>query len=80
MAVDLSAMRKLYQKGALKTAFIAPAPMERGAWVLMVVCNDGSQEYMTIARTSRHKIYKSLESVRADVERVGFNEVNLQVA
>lgn len=80
MAVDLSAMRKLYQEGALMTAFIAPAPMERGAWVLMVVRNDGSQEYMTVARKDRHKIYKSLESVRADVERVGFNEVKLQVA
>jgi hypothetical protein len=80
MAVDLSAMRKLYQEGGLVAAIVTPAPMERGAWVLTVVRLDGSHEYMTIARSERHKIYKSLDAVGADVERVGFKEVTLQVA
>lgn len=83
MAVDLSAMRKLYKDGALKAAIVAPAPMESGAWVLTVERTDGSHEYMTVARKERHKIYKSLESVSADAARVGFSEVkvvNLQVA
>lgn len=31
MAVDLSAMRKLFEVGALKEAIVAPAPMEKGA-------------------------------------------------
>jgi hypothetical protein len=48
--------------------------------VLTVVRLDGSHEYMTIARSERHKIYKSLDAVGADVERVGFKEVTLQVA
>ena len=79
MVVDLSAMRKLYQDGALKAATVAPAPMERGAWVLMVDRTDGSQSYMTVARSDRQKIYKSLESVHADAKRVGFTEVTTQV-
>lgn len=79
MVVDLSAMRELYQEGALKAATVAPAPMERGAWVLMVVRTDGSQAYMTIARSERQKIYKSLEAVHADAKRVGFSEVTTQV-
>lgn len=79
MAVDLSAMRKLYQVGALKGATVAPAPMERGAWVLLVERTDGSQTYMTIARSERQKIYKSLEFVHADAKRVGFSEVATQV-
>lgn len=79
MAVDLSAMRKLYQDGALKAATVAPAPMEQGAWVLMVLRTDGTQAYMTVARSERQKIYKSLESVHADAKRVGFTEVTTQV-
>ncbi len=79
MAVDLSAMRKLYQEGALKAATVAPVPRMRGAWVLMVIRTDGSEEYMTVARSERQKIYKSLESVHADAKRVGFTEVTTQV-
>ena len=80
MAVDLSAMRKLFEAGALREAIVSPAPMENGAWVLMVERLDGAHEHMTIARSDRQKIYKSLESVRADAARVGFREVRLQVA
>lgn len=79
MAVDLSEMRKLYQNGALKAATVAPVPMVRGAWVLMVIRTDGSEVYMTIARSDRQKIYKSLESVHADAKRVGFSEVTTKV-
>ncbi|WP_230383581.1 MULTISPECIES: hypothetical protein [Pseudomonas syringae group] len=77
MAVDLSGMRDLYKDGALKTAFVSPAPMEAGAWVLTVELTDGSYEYMTVARKGRHKIYKSLDAVSADAQRVGFDEVRL---
>ncbi|WP_036993408.1 hypothetical protein [Metapseudomonas furukawaii] len=78
--MDLQAMRRLFEVGALSEAIIAPAPMESGAWVLMVERRDGLLEHMTVARTDRQKIYKSLESVRADAERVGFRKVTLQVA
>ena len=78
MAVDLSGMRKLYKDGALQAAIAAPAPMERGAWVLTVVRTDGSCEYMTIARSTRHKIYKSLDAVQADAAKVGFEEVKVR--
>lgn len=78
MAVDLSGMRKLYNDGALQAAIAAPAPMERGAWVLTVIRTDGSCEYMTIARSKRHKIYKSLDAVQADAAKVGFEEVKVR--
>lgn len=80
MAVDLSAMRKLFQKGLLKEAIVAPAPMQAEAWVLTVVRTDGSREYMSIARQERHKVYSSLDAVHADARRVGFSEVRTQVA
>lgn len=80
MAVDLDKMRKLFRKGALKSAFIAPAPMEPGGWILLVDRDDGSQDYMAVARTDRYKIYRTLEAAAADVERVGFHEAKLKVA
>lgn len=80
MAVDLSGMRDLYREGSLRGAFIAPAPMEPGGWILLVDRNDGSQDYMAVARTDRYKIYRTLEAAAADVERVGFNEAKLKVA
>ncbi|MFA0921418.1 hypothetical protein ALP73_01132 [Pseudomonas coronafaciens pv. garcae] len=80
MAVDLSGMRKLYSKGSLRGAFIAPAPMKPGGWILLVDHNDGSRDYMAVARTDRYKIYKTLEAAAADAERVGFSEVKLKVA
>lgn len=80
LAMDLQAMRKLFQTGALKDAVISPAPMEKGSWVLMTIRLDGKKEMMTLARSDEAKIYKSLDAVRADAERVGFREVRLQVA
>lgn len=80
MAVDLSAMRKLFKDGLLKEAIVAPAPMQREAWVLTVIRSDGSSEYMTIARTTRHKVYKSLDAAHSDAREVGFMEVKTLVA
>lgn len=79
MAVDLSAMRKLFNDGGLKSAIVAPAPMQKNGWELIVVHTDGTLDYMTVARSDRRKIYKSLESVHADAKRVGFVEVTTQV-
>jgi hypothetical protein len=80
LAMDLQAMRKLFETGALKEALISPAPMEQGSWVLMAVRLDGHHEHMTVARSERAKVYKSLDAVRADAVRVGFREVRFQVA
>lgn len=80
MGVDLSAMRKMFEVGALRSAIVAPVPLREGEWMLMVECLDGGHDYMTVARTTRQKVYKSLESARADAARVGFSEVRLRVA
>lgn len=79
MAVDLSAMRKLFQEGGLRSAMVVPVPMQLNAWELIAVCKDGSKEHMTIARSDRRKVYKSLKSVYADAARVGFPQVVIQV-
>ncbi|WP_241779044.1 plasmid replication protein RepB [Pseudomonas corrugata] len=78
MAVNLSGMRKLYKEGSLTAAIVAPALLENG-WVLIVKKKDGTSDHMTIARSPRHKIYKSLESAHLDAMRVGFSEVTTQV-
>jgi hypothetical protein len=78
--MDLSDMRKQFRKGAFEAALVAPAPMESNAWIFIVQRTDGKQEHMTIARSDRQKIYKSLDAVRADVERVGFKDVRWMVA
>lgn len=79
MAVDLSAMRQLFQEGELKSAMVVPVTMQLNAWELIAVCKDGSKEHMTIARSDRRKVYKSLKSVHADAARVGFTQVVIQV-
>lgn len=79
MAVDLSAMRKLFESGDLKDAIVARAPMEKSGWVLNIVRADGTKDYMTIARSTKHKVYKSLEAVTADLNRVGIKEVKMLV-
>lgn len=78
MAVDLSKMRKMFKKGALKSAIVAPAALEEG-WELIVIKTDGTPVCMTIAKSTRKKIYKSLESVHNDAKRVGFDEVTTKV-
>lgn len=80
MAVDLSAMRNLFEGGALKAAIVAPAPMQTDGWVFMVELANGKQETMTVARSTRQKIYKSFEAVRADAERIGFRDLRVQLA
>lgn len=78
--MDLQAMRTLFESGALREAVISPAPMEpAGSWVLMVTRGDGLIEHMTVARSDRQKVYRSLDAVSADAQRVGFREVRLQV-
>lgn len=78
-AVDLSGMRKLFKDGGLKTAIVVPAVLESGGWLLHFVRMDGKIECMTVARSERIKIYKSLESAHLDAKRVGFEEVTTQV-
>ena len=78
MATDLSGMRNLYREGHLTAAFITPANVPHG-WLLTCIRKDGSHEQMTIAKSSRIKIYKSLESVHLDAKRVGFATVTTEV-
>ena len=78
MATDLSGMRNLYKAGRLKAAFITPGD-GHNEWLLTCVRDDGTHEQMTIAKSSRIKIYKSLESVHLDAKRVGFDVVTTDV-
>ncbi|MDX9668603.1 plasmid replication protein RepB, partial [Pseudomonas sp. P5_152] len=57
---------------------VAPAPMQSG-WELIVVRTDGTLDYMTVARSDRRKVYKSLEAITLDAKRVGFDEVTTQL-
>lgn len=77
--MNLSEMRMLFEAGALQQAILANAPMGEG-FVMLVRRTDGKEEYMTVAKEERHKVYKSLEAARADAKRIGFKEVLLQVA
>lgn len=79
-AMDIQSMRSLFDVGVLQEAIIAPAPMEAGSWILLVQKFDGTLEHMTVARSKRQKIYKSLDSAVADVTRVGFKSMKLSVA
>lgn len=81
MAYNLAQMRKLFASGRLKAARIAPCtPGQPGQWNLVIERADGVQVVMTVDRSPRPKIYKSLEAAAADASRVGFNEVALKVA
>lgn len=78
--MDLSAMREKFQEGDLRAAVAIPVEMTRDAWLLMIIRNNGTNEFMTVARSDRHKVYKSLEAVHADAERVGFAEMKIRFA
>lgn len=73
--MDLSFMREQFNKGVLSAAVVAPAPSVQDAWVLIVHTKDGKEAVMTVARSDRQKVYKSLDAVRADAARVGFTDV-----
>ena len=73
-------MRTLFEAGALRKAKIVPVPMEEGAWMLSVERTDGKQEFVTVVRQTRYKIYKSLAAAKVDIARIGFREATLQVA
>lgn len=79
MAANISKMRKLFEEGRLVEAVIAPA-QKPGSWVFIAQRTDGILENMTVAISSRLKVYKSLEAAVADATRVGFEEVKLKVA
>lgn len=76
--MDLSAMRGKFDQGELRAAVAVPVPMSNDSWLLMVVFTNGTNEFMTVARSDRQKVYKSLEAVQADAERVGFAEMKIR--
>lgn len=71
---DLSDMRNSFLAGDLRSAVVEPLQNGPG-WKLKIVKADGSVEYMTVARRSRHKVYKSLSAAHEDAYRVGFPNV-----
>ena len=48
--------------------------------MLSVERTDGKQEFVTVARETRNKIYKSLAAAQVDIARIGFREATLLVA
>lgn len=78
MTYNLAQMRKLYASGRLKAARITPC--SPGEWQLTIERADGLEVVMTVNRSERPKLYKSLEAAAADASRVGFGEVALKVA
>ncbi|MBJ2242802.1 plasmid replication protein RepB [Pseudomonas proteolytica] len=78
MTMDLSAMRDKFEQGELRAAEAVPVAMANDAWLLMVVRTNGSHDFMTVARSDRQKVYKSLEAVHADAQRVGFAEMKIR--
>lgn len=77
MAHDLSRLRKLFERGALKSACIVPT--EKG-WNLTMESESGQHLLICVARSPRPKLYKSLAAAVADAGRIGFGEVTLKVA
>lgn len=71
---DLSDMRKSFLAGDLRSAIVEPLQNGPG-WKLKIVRKDGSVGYLTVARRTRHKVYKSLQSAHEDAYRVGFPDV-----
>lgn len=76
--MDLSAMREKFEQGGLRAAVAVPVAMANDAWLLMVVLANGSHDFMTVARSDRQKVYKSLEAVHSDAQRVGFAEMKIR--
>ncbi|AVR70947.1 MULTISPECIES: hypothetical protein [Pseudomonas aeruginosa group] len=82
MPKDISEMRILFERGSVKEAVVVPAPESFGSgWVLGAVYFNGDLELVSHARNhEKLKIYKTLEAVHADMQRVGFPEARLKLA
>lgn len=78
--MDLTVLMKMFEAGALRKAKIVPVPMAEGAWMVVVERQDGVEEYVTVIRQTRQKVYKSLNAAQADLARIGFREATLLVA
>lgn len=75
---DLSVMRLLHREGVLARAFVTPTD-DKSGWLLVCVRVNGTLEYMTKARKTDLKLYKSLESAHVDGLRVGFETVTTEL-
>lgn len=74
--LDSKHLKMLFDAGALREARIADAPMEPGYHVICIK-NDGSEDILTIARTSTPRVIKTLDAARRAVEGIGFKEARL---
>jgi hypothetical protein len=70
-------MRNLYREGVVVSAFASPADTGKG-WVLTCVRPNGTHERMSLNKSTKTKIYKSLDAVHLDAKRIGFDTVTIE--
>ena len=74
--MDLEKARVYFEAGSLAGAEIQPAQMGAG-WVVELRQGSGERHLLSVARTTRHKVYKTLEAAAADARRLGFRSVTV---
>jgi hypothetical protein len=75
---DLKLMRNLFREGVLASAFVSPADTGAG-WLLTCVRHNGKPEGMTVDKSTRIKIYRTLDAAHRDALRVGFQTVTTEL-
>lgn len=75
--MEAKKLRSLFESGVLENASVAPYPLEKDAWMLLVRLINGEEKAVTKVRTDSPKIYKSYEAVIADLRRIGFNKAEI---
>ncbi len=77
--MDIKVLRRLFEEGVLRSASVAPAPMEEGKWVMTCDRATGAVEHVTRVRDGQVKHYRSLGQVMTDAKYIGFQEVKLRI-
>jgi hypothetical protein len=74
--MELNQLKVVFDSGALKSAVVAPMPMEKG-YMLIAKDKQNKDHVMTAQRTDKHepRVFKSIDAAVANASKIGFREV-----
>lgn len=76
--MELGTLKTMFDGGVFCGAVIAPAPLVKGEFNLILQGQNGNTSVVTKARSDDPKNYKTFKSAINDALRIGFKRVTLE--
>lgn len=76
--MELKELKVIFDTGALKSAVVTPAAMEKG--YMLIVKDRANKEHIMLAqRSEKHepRIFKSIDAAINNASKVGFKEIKV---